>query len=67
MTARYKYRGTTHTVRDTNYWKRLNGVWRGLWQPETYRAYKEHRCPPPQAARTDADLADTRCAELQRE
>jgi len=42
MTARCKYRGTTHKVSDTNYWKRLNGVWRGLWQPETYRAYKAH-------------------------
>jgi hypothetical protein len=46
ITARYKYLGSRHTESDTNYWKRVNGIWRGLWQPETYRAYKTGHCPP---------------------
>ena len=40
------YLGTRHTVRDTRYWIKLGSTWRGLWQAETYRAYKAHRCPP---------------------
>jgi hypothetical protein len=40
-----KYLGSTKTVRDTHYWATLNSNWVGLWDPETYRAYKAHRCP----------------------
>ncbi len=43
--AKFEYLGAKRTVRDTVYWMRLNGKWIGLWEPETYRAYKAHRCP----------------------
>ena len=46
ISARVEYLGTRRTITDTNYWILLRGVWRGLWQPETYRAYARHRCPP---------------------
>ena len=42
--AKIKHLGKTHTVRNTHYWAPLNGWWVGLWDPETYRAYKVHRC-----------------------
>jgi hypothetical protein len=42
-----KYLGSTKTVRDTHYWATLNSNsgFVALWDPETYRAYKAHRCP----------------------
>jgi hypothetical protein len=46
ITARLAYRGRRQTISDTNYWTPLRGAWRGLWQPETYRAYAKRRCPP---------------------
>lgn len=43
--SKFKHLGKTQTVRDTHYWAPLNGWWVALWDPETYRAYKAHRCP----------------------
>ena len=43
--AKYEYLGVKRTARDTLYWTNVGGNWRGLWKPETYRAYKAHRCP----------------------
>jgi hypothetical protein len=43
--AKVSYLGAKHTISDTNYWVKLGSSWRGLWNPETYRAYKAHRCP----------------------
>jgi hypothetical protein len=34
-----------HTVRDTVYVTLVGGRLKGLWEPETYRAYKAGRCP----------------------
>jgi len=46
LEARAKYLGQTITVRDTLYVTKAGGVWFGLWEPETYRAYAAKRCPP---------------------
>jgi hypothetical protein len=43
--ARIDYLGSRHTIRDTLYWTKLSGQWRGLWDRATYRAYKAGRCP----------------------
>jgi len=43
--AKVEYLGKRRTVRDTFYWARADIGWYGLWDPETYRAYKAHRCP----------------------
>ena len=43
--AKYEYLGATRTARDTLYWTKVNGKWRGLWKPEQYRAYRAKRCP----------------------
>jgi hypothetical protein len=43
--AKIEYRGKRRTVRDTFYWAEADIGWNGLWDPETYRAYKAHRCP----------------------
>ena len=45
---KFKYLGSTQTVRETHYWTPYGGKWKtwvGLWEPATYRAYKAHRCP----------------------
>lgn len=33
------------TIRDTVYVTKISGAWKGLWTPETYRAYATGRCP----------------------
>lgn len=43
--AKIDYLGLKRTIRDTVYWMKLGGQWRGLWEPDTFRAYKAHRCP----------------------
>ena len=43
--AKFKYRGSTRTVRDTFYWRNGDSGFTSLWDPATYRAYKAHRCP----------------------
>jgi hypothetical protein len=47
--AKFKYLGSTRTVRDTFYWTDTKldgyGMYTSLWDPATYRAYKAHRCP----------------------
>ena len=43
--ANVEYLGAKRTIRDTLYWMKVGGKWRGLWGPETYRAYRVHRCP----------------------
>ena len=45
MEAKIDYLGTKRTIRDTVYWMKGGDEWLGLWAPETYRAYKAHRCP----------------------
>jgi hypothetical protein len=45
MEAKIDYLGVKRTIRDTVYWAKVSGKWRGLWKPETYRAYQAHRCP----------------------
>ena len=43
--AKFKYRGSIRTVRDTSYWLNGDRGFTSLWDPATYRAYKAHRCP----------------------
>jgi hypothetical protein len=49
--AKIEYLGKRRTVRDTFHWAQgdigSNGRWdcNGLWDPETYLAYKAQRCP----------------------
>jgi len=43
---RVNYLGEPSTVRDTLYVMKVSGTWFGLWDPETYRAYRAKRCPP---------------------
>ncbi len=38
--------GKTITARETLYVTKVGSTWYGLWEPETYRAYKAKRCPP---------------------
>jgi len=45
MEAKIDYLGIRRTVRDTVYWVKVDGEWRGLWEPIQYRAYKAKRCP----------------------
>jgi hypothetical protein len=45
MEAKIDYLGLKRTIRDTVYWAKVSGRWRGLWKPETYRAYQADRCP----------------------
>jgi hypothetical protein len=43
--AKYNFLGATRTAVDTVYWTKVGTAWRGLWKPEQYRAYRNHRCP----------------------
>jgi hypothetical protein len=45
MEAKIDYLGLKRTIRDTLYWMKVADNWRGLWEPEMYRAYRAHRCP----------------------
>jgi hypothetical protein len=45
LEAKIDYLGTKRTIRDTIYWIRVGGRWRGLWDRATYRAYATKRCP----------------------
>jgi hypothetical protein len=42
--AKIKHLGKTQTVRNTHYWLNSNSGFVALWDPETYRAFKAHRC-----------------------
>jgi hypothetical protein len=34
------------TITDTVYVVKVAGRWKGLWEPESYRAYRAGKCPP---------------------
>ena len=38
VSARVELLGTKHTITDTNYWVKIGGKWRGLFDPADYRA-----------------------------
>jgi hypothetical protein len=35
----------TRTITDTVYYTRIGTRWYGIWEPETYNAYRRGRCP----------------------
>lgn len=43
--AKVEYLGKARTITDTVYVTKVGSRWYGLWEPETYRAYKAKRCP----------------------